>query len=151
MKLLVNAPTGIQEVVTVGEGGGYFDASRVLWDARVDGPMPEITLGGMVRQGNALVFSEARMAETEANSVPPVPAKVTRRQARQALVLAGKYDLVQPALDAIADATQRKLMQIEWGDSLEFERTRPSLIALGAAIGLSPSQIDQLFRTAATL
>ena len=81
----------------------------------------------------------------------PVPASVTRRQARQALVLAGKFDLVQAALDAIPDATQRKLMQIEWDDSQVFERNRPSLVALGTAIGLSSSQIDDLFRTAATL
>ena len=90
-------------------------------------------------------------AFTAPEVVIPVPLKVTRRQARQALVLAGKYDLVQVAIDAISDATQRKLMQIEWDDSLEFERTRPSLIAIGTAIGLSSAQIDDLFITAATL
>lgn len=62
-KLLVNAPTGAQEVIEVSEGGGYFDNSRVLWDERTDGPLPEITLGGMVREGNALVFSQALLNE----------------------------------------------------------------------------------------
>jgi hypothetical protein len=56
----------------VGEGGGYFDASRVLWDEREDGPMPEITLGGMVRNGDALVFDQARMDEHTVASAPTV-------------------------------------------------------------------------------
>jgi hypothetical protein len=93
-------------------------------------------------------------AEIDARKVPgpvPVPASVTRRQARQALVLAGKFDLVQPAIDAIPNALQRKLMQIEWDDSQEFERNRPSLIAIGQAIGLTSSELDDLFRTAVTL
>ena len=81
----------------------------------------------------------------------PVPAAVTRRQARQALVLAGKFDAVQLAINAIPDTTQRKLMQIEWDDSLEFERDRPSLMAIGAAIGLTSEGLDDLFRTAVTL
>ena len=83
--------------------------------------------------------------------VVPVPKSVTRRQARQALVLAGKFDLVQPAIDAIPNALQRKLMQIEWDDSQDFARNRPSLIAIGQAIGLTPSEVDDLFRTAVTL
>ena len=83
--------------------------------------------------------------------VIPVPSKVTRRQARQALVLANKFDLVQIAINAIPDTTQRKLMQIEWDDSQEFEHNRPSLIAIGTAVGLTPEGVDDLFRTAATL
>jgi hypothetical protein len=83
--------------------------------------------------------------------VIPVPSKVTRRQARQALVLADKYDLVQSAINAIPDTLQRKLMQIEWDDSQEFERTRPSLIAIGTAIGLTSEGLDALFITASTL
>lgn len=61
MNLLVNAPSGTQELITVGEGGGYFDASLVLWDERIDGALPDITLGGMVRDGVDLVFDQARM------------------------------------------------------------------------------------------
>lgn len=52
--LLVNTPQGTQEIISVGLGGGYFDSARVLWDERTDGSLPKITLGGMVRVGNAL-------------------------------------------------------------------------------------------------
>jgi hypothetical protein len=151
MNLLVDAPTGLQELVEVGEGGGYFDATRVLWDEREDGPLPEITLGAMVRVGAGLVFDQARMDEHVAASAPAVPQSVTRRQAKQALVLNGKLASVQPAIDAITDTTQRSLMQIEWDDSQEFVRSRPTLIQIGAAIGLDAAGLDALFIQASGL
>lgn len=61
MKILVNNPKGYQEIITVGEGGGYFDLSCVLWDENIDGPLPEITLGGMVRNGNSLEYDQTVM------------------------------------------------------------------------------------------
>lgn len=60
MNLLINSPSGKQELITIGAGGGYFDAARVIWDTRIDGAMPVITLGGMVRSANTLVFNQAR-------------------------------------------------------------------------------------------
>lgn len=80
-----------------------------------------------------------------------VPQEVTRRQARQALILAGKFDLVQPAINAIPDATQRALMQSEWDDSQVFLRQRPALISMGYAIGLNDAGLDKLFVDAAKL
>jgi hypothetical protein len=90
MNLLVDAPTGLQELVEVGEGGGYFDVNRVLWDEREDGPLPEITLGGMVRVGAGLVFDQARMDEHVAVLMSP---------ARAALILRIDADV-----DAVVDA-----------------------------------------------
>ena len=63
-KLLVNAPTGEQQIITVGEGGGYFDINRVLWDERIDGELPDITLGGMVRVDNNLILDETLLAKS---------------------------------------------------------------------------------------
>ena len=80
-----------------------------------------------------------------------VPQSVTRRQAKQALAATGKLDLVQPAIDAIPNALQRTMMQIEWDDSQVFERNRPSLIALGTGLGLTSEELDNLFTLAATL
>jgi hypothetical protein len=80
-----------------------------------------------------------------------VPQSVTRRQAKQALLINSKLSLVQPAIDAIADPSQKAMIQIEWDDSQEFQRTRQSVIAIGTAIGLSSAQMDDLFILAATL
>ena len=82
---------------------------------------------------------------------PRVPSRVTRRQARQALALAGLFGQVQPAINAIPDPQQRQLAQIEWDDSQDFERERPLLIELGHAIGLDDAGIDELFIQAGAL
>jgi hypothetical protein len=82
----------------------------------------------------------------------PAPVKVvTRRQAKQALILAGLIDGVQPAIDAISDPTQRALMQSEWEDSQEFFRDRPQLIMLATALGLDDAALNALFLQASQL
>lgn len=89
-----------------------------------------------------------------ADVVPPAPAvpqAVSRRQAKQALLLAGVLAQVQPAIDAIADPVSRAMVQIEWDDSQVFERNRPALIGLAMALGMSQEQLDQLFITASGL
>lgn len=108
--------------------------------------------------GQAVSSQTAGIGDTYAAGVftpqaptPVVPPSVTRRQARQALLLAGLLDDVQPAIDAISNATQRALVQIEWEDSLTFERSRPSLISLATALGLDSDALDDLFITAAGL
>lgn len=90
-------------------------------------------------------------ADIEAKRKASVPASVTRRQAKQALLLKGLLANVQPAIAAIPDAAQRAMIQIEWDDSQVFDRDRPALIALGSALGLSDIQLDNLFIEASQL
>ena len=40
MKLIVNAPAGRHEVTEIGDGGYYFDPSRILWGEDVNGQLP---------------------------------------------------------------------------------------------------------------
>lgn len=80
-----------------------------------------------------------------------VPQTVTRRQGRQALLLAGLLDQVQPAIDAIEDATERGMAQIYWDDAQSFERQNATLLALASALGLHDSEVDDLFSQAAAL
>lgn len=95
--------------------------------------------------------TQTRQFEPAPPPAPTVPRSVTRRQALQALTLTGLIDSVQPAIDAIADPLQRRLMQIEFDDSQVFERQRPALLALAAGLGLDSAALDQLFITAAKL
>ena len=67
-KLLVNSPAGRQEIIEVSDGGGYFDVARVIWDERIDGPMPAVTLGAMVRSGDTLVIDSTLFAASTASS-----------------------------------------------------------------------------------
>jgi hypothetical protein len=104
-------------------------------------------------QGGKLGDQYDEMSGVFTTQAPPatVPERVTRRQARQALLLAGLLDHVQPAIDGIADATQRALAQIEWDDSQEFERHRALVVAIGSAIGCDAAALDALFISAARL
>lgn len=72
------------------------------------------------------------------------------RQARQALILAGLDESVESAVDAIPGVAG-KLARAEWDKSQTVQRNRPLVNQLGAALGLTPQQIDALFITAATL
>lgn len=122
------------------------------------GPVPELAPipGWHVNLSDAVPELEAYEIEPPASpdrvfagawppSVPQVPLKVTRRQARQALLLEGLFDLVQPAISAIPDPVQRQMAQIEWDDSQDFERHRPLLIQIGYSIGLDDAGLDALF------
>lgn len=83
--------------------------------------------------------------------VPPVPAEVTMRQARTALLLAGKLDDVQAAIDGIVDATNRRVAQIAWDYSSVVQRHYGLVAALAPGLGLTDDQVDDLFRTAGGL
>lgn len=93
--------------------------------------------------------------ELEADK-PPVPQMVTRRQARQALLIKGVLDKVEVGIASLDDGTpegkqKMQLAEIEWQDSLNFERNRPLVIELGKAIGFDAAGLDALFIFAATL
>jgi len=151
MKLLVNAPSGVQQIIEIGEGGGYFDPERVIWDERVDGPLPDdVQIGGMVRFDGGLVFSQDRMDEHQQASRPEIPQTVTMRQARLALLAAGKLSAVDAAIASLP-SPQKEAAQIEWEFSSVVDRNRPLVQTLGPALGLSEAELDALFIQAAQL
>lgn len=75
---------------------------------------------------------------------PDVPVQVTMRQARAALIITGNIDLIQPAIDAIADPVERALAQNEWDRSQTVERNRGLVQQLGAQL-FTKEQLDDLF------
>lgn len=146
------------ESITLTEQGatsqsGSFDASTTTANAVLvdDVELPAQWVGNAYGYTDDAFVLLSQALIDAAYPPAPVPQSVTRRQARQALLLAGLLGNVQPAIDAIPDATQRGMAQIEWDDSQEFQRNRPILIALATALGLSSEDLDNLFRTAATL
>lgn len=67
-----------------------------------------------------------------------------------ALDLAGITDAqVHAAIDKIADPFAWSVARRKFQRSHEFERTHPLIETLGAAFGLTPAQIDTLWRKAA--
>ena len=77
---------------------------------------------------------------------------ITPRQARLAMAATphGAGTLLQAVQSAIT-ATNDAAMQIAWDYATEWTRDAPEIATLGAALGLTGTQIDALFARAKTL
>lgn len=87
----------------------------------------------------------ARQAESA-----PAPGVVTMRQARLALLSAGLLSLVDGAVKALK-GPEGEAARIEWEYAGAVERQWPLVLSLGASLGLTEQQLDDLFLLAATL
>jgi hypothetical protein len=77
---------------------------------------------------------------------PSVPQEVTRAQAKIALLRAGLLDQVEAAVSAAGGEDA-----IWYADALTWRRDNPYVASLGADLGLSPEQVDNLFLAAGTI
>ena len=114
---------------------------RKGWTVRPDRPVYDPATQQCAWDGGQWVVSAI---------VPQVPSEVTMRQARLALLGAGKLPLVDAAIDALPEP-QRSAARIEWEYSSAVQRHNGFVAALGPALGMTSEQIDALFVAAATL
>lgn len=80
----------------------------------------------------------------------PVPAEITMRQARLALLGAGKLAAVDTAINAMVEPA-KSAAKIEWEYSNTVQRHNGFVATLGPALGLTDAQIDALFLAAQAL
>ena len=76
--------------------------------------------------------------------------QVSMRQARLALLQAGQLASVEAAIAALPEP-QRSAIQIEWEYAHVVDRASPWMTAMGAALGLTETDLDGLFELALTL
>jgi hypothetical protein len=96
----------------------------------------------------AMTPAEITALEAARASVTSVPQEVTMRQARLALMAAGKLGAVEDAINALPEPA-KTAARIEWEYSQSVQRSRGIVAQLGAAIGLTSAQVDALFIDAA--
>lgn len=82
--------------------------------------------------------------------VDPVPAAVSMRQARLALLKAGLLAQVNTAVTAMP-GPDGDAARITWEFAGDVQRSDALLAQLAGALNLSTAQLDDLFRTAAAL
>lgn len=84
--------------------------------------------------------------------LPPVspPNSVTMRQARLALLAVGKLQAVEDAIESLEEP-YKTAAKIEWEYSQEVRRDKEFVQMLAPIIGLSESDLDDLFILADTL
>lgn len=92
-------------------------------------------------------FSESQPAPI---AISMVPRSVTMRQARMALLKAGKLDAVNAAIAAIPGEAGQAA-RIEWEFSSTVERNRDFVSQIAVGINMTDKQLDDLFILAATL
>lgn len=75
---------------------------------------------------------------------PPVPSVVSMRQARLALHAAGLYSQVNGAIASLEEPG-RTSAEIEWEYATEMRRDHQLIAMIGAALGMTEPEIDELF------
>jgi hypothetical protein len=75
---------------------------------------------------------------------PTVPAQITMRQARLALLQAGMLDAVDAAINALSEPAKTRA-RIEWEYSSSVVRANGFVAVLATALGLTDAQLDALF------
>lgn len=89
-------------------------------------------------------------AQVAAPHTAQVPASVTMRQARLALLQAGLLTQVNTAIAGMPGAAG-DAARIAWEFAGDVQRSDALLAQLTGALGFSDAQLDDLFRLAATL
>ena len=86
----------------------------------------------------------------ESRITTPVPAEVTMRQARLALLGAGLLAQVNTAVANMVGA-EGDAARIEWEYAQEVRRDSPLVAALSAVFGWTAAQLDDFFTEGAKL
>lgn len=113
VKLLVENTLGLQEILEIDKTGSYYDQSKVLWDERLHGKLPDVAvekLGGIKKQDGVLVFDAAVKASTdqkkaaiEAVETEKESKKNTRRELLAAVDAANDVPSLKAVLKALLE------------------------------------------------
>lgn len=109
--------------------------------AYADGPVPP----GYVRESEAIAQGYTQEPEPER-----VPEEVEAWKLAAVLDSRGKLQAIEAAIAAYT-GPEAAIVRARWRRGVEFPRNGDTVNALGAAIGYTPAQIDDLFREAAKI
>jgi hypothetical protein len=95
-------------------------------------------------------YDTSGCTQEEWDAVNAPPTKVTMRQARLALLQSGLLASIEAAIDAIEDETEKAAVRIEWEYAMDVDRTHAWVQSLATGLGLSETDLDNLFTLADT-
>jgi hypothetical protein len=72
----------------------------------------------------------------------PIPSTVTRFQALAVLAAGGYLDTVRTYINTL---DQNNVQRLAWENAADWERTSPTLNALATMLGLTDTEVDDLF------
>lgn len=135
----------------------YFDDHGWLSQAPIEGRStdvvpPEHQPGeGFGWNWSGVAWVLAPLNPPPVPEVPTVPASVSMRQAKRALLAAGLLDSADMAIAGIADETARRAALIDWTSATDVRRDWPLVASIAQALSLTGQQIDALFVAASQL
>lgn len=114
-------------------------------------PVPEgkIVTGQSVQRVDGVVKWVHELDDAPPVS-PEVPAVVSMRQARLALLGAGLLGAVESGIDGLPEP-DRSAARIEWEYATELRRDHPLIVSLALQLDLSEQQVDALFIAASQI
>ena len=129
------------------EGEGETPFSQLVWP----GALP-VKIKGESRPSIGDGYVDGKFVPAPKPPAPPepIPGAVTMRQARLALIDAGKYAQVNAAIHSMPGAEGLRA-QVEWDFAGTVERASPIVGMMGQLLALDEEQLDNLFRSAAKL
>ena len=134
----------------------YFKKNGEVFAFESDGSQDELITEDFVKMTKKEVdrhlnpekyFSDQEKRDIFLRTLTPL----TRRQFKLALLENDLLEKVETTIVNIPDLQLRKRMQIEYAESVEFERQSESVIAMCGMLDLSEDQVDQLWQQAMTL
>ncbi len=132
-------------------GMGFWpvDVTESAFDPTSQVPVPPIacdSVDAAVKRWKATVIARA-MTDDEFVIANPVPPSVTNYQARRALRVANLFDKADAAVRGAGNPS----FVDAWDYANTFLRDDDVITAMGGALGLTPRQVDDLFRSAEKL
>ena len=96
-------------------------------------------------------MSEQEAEEYLSSAIKATIEQVSRAQGKAALISCGLWPSVLSYIESIEDETQRALAEVTLNDTTHWQRSSPFLNAAATALGLSDSELDDLFIAAAQI
>lgn len=90
----------------------------------------------------ASALPEGAVVEPYVAPSPPIPSTVTRFQALATLSAAGHLPTIRTYINTL---DQDNITRLAWENAADWERTSPTLAALATMLGLTDTEVDDLF------
>ena len=90
----------------------------------------------------ASVLPEGTVIDAYIAPPPPIPTTVTRFQALAVLAAGGYLDTVRTYINTL---DVNNVQRLAWENATDWERTSPTLNALATMLGLTDTEVDDLF------
>ena len=141
---------GIHQNTWLENNKNVIFAGELVSEWHITENLPNTGIYKPIWDGDTWVESatEAEINQINRQSLPKV---VSQRQLRTQLVLGG-FDLndIQDAINGLSEPN-KSIAQIAWNYALTFVREDDLLVSVGASLGLTESQIDEIFLNASNL